>query len=181
MPMSRILLVRHGQAAASWGEQTDPGLSELGQQQATNIQDVLASYSQLESISSPKARAHQTAQIARPEAVITIDPRFTEIPSGELRLADRGNWLRQVFKGNWSNQEPQVKAWRSDILHALQEQNSSIIFCHFVVINAVVAAAKQNDKVMQCRPDYCSIWEFECQGSEISLINAGQEDESLVL
>jgi len=29
-----IYLVRHGEAAASWGESSDPGLSELGWQQA---------------------------------------------------------------------------------------------------------------------------------------------------
>ncbi len=179
--MSKILLVRHGQAAANWGEQTDPGLSELGQQQAANIQAALAPYQQHCSLSSPKARAQETAQIARPDAGITIDPRFTEIPSGDRSLADRGDWLRQVFKQRWSDQEHQVKAWRNNILQALQDQNDSIIFCHFVVINAIVAAAQQSDKVMQCRPDYCSIWEFECNNSELVLIKAGQEDESLVL
>ena len=29
-----IYLVRHGEAAASWGDHPDPGLSELGQKQA---------------------------------------------------------------------------------------------------------------------------------------------------
>jgi len=29
-----IFLVRHGEAAASWGESPDPGLSELGRRQA---------------------------------------------------------------------------------------------------------------------------------------------------
>ncbi len=181
MPMSKILLVRHGQAAASWGEETDPGLSDAGQKQAASIQTLLSPYPNFSAVSSPKARAKETARIALPEAQIGIDPRFTEIPSGERSLADRGAWLRQVFRQGWSEQETQVKAWREGILNALYKQSDSIIFCHFVVINAVVAAACEDDRVMQCRPDYCSVWEFEISGQSISLVNAGPEDESLVL
>jgi len=32
--MIDLVFVRHGEAAHSWGEHTDPGLSELGKQQA---------------------------------------------------------------------------------------------------------------------------------------------------
>ena len=32
--MTEIILVRHGEASASWQESTDPGLSELGERQA---------------------------------------------------------------------------------------------------------------------------------------------------
>lgn len=181
MPMSKILLVRHGQAAASWGEEPDPGLSDQGQQQARSIQTLLSTYSNFSIVSSPKARAQETARIALPEAQINIDPRFTEIPSGERSLADRGAWLRQVFRQGWSEQEAQVNAWREGILSALYQQSDSIVFCHFVVINAVVAAARNDDKVMQCRPDYCSVWEFDITEQSISLTNTGPEDESLVL
>jgi probable phosphoglycerate mutase len=31
---TRCFLVRHGEAAAHWGEEEDPGLSALGRQQA---------------------------------------------------------------------------------------------------------------------------------------------------
>ncbi|MBB6521453.1 histidine phosphatase family protein [Pseudoteredinibacter isoporae] len=179
--MSKILLVRHGQAAANWGEETDPGLSELGQNQAASIQTALSPYTNFSVLSSPKARASETARIAMPGTQIDIDSRFTEIPSGDRSLADRGGWLRQIFKQNWSEQEAQVNAWRGGILDALYQQSDGIIFCHFVVINAVVAAARKDDHVMQCRPDYCSIWEFETEGKSIRLISPGAEDESLVL
>ncbi|WP_299981805.1 phosphoglycerate mutase family protein [uncultured Pseudoteredinibacter sp.] len=180
--MSKIILVRHGQAAASWGEETDPGLSELGFEQADNIRQSLAPYQSYKVLSSPKARAIETAQTALPEAQLEIDPRFTEIPSGDRSLAERGPWLKQIFRQSWTEQEAQVTQWRADILRALSQQpQDSIVFCHFVVINAVVAAARDNERVMQCRPDYCSIWEFDCSESGIALLSEGLEDHSLVL
>ncbi|GAA6154033.1 hypothetical protein NBRC116587_34550 [Pseudoteredinibacter isoporae] len=173
--------MRHGQAAASWGEETDPGLSETGRLQAASIQEALTPFVGAAILSSPKARAQETACIALPGIQPSIDTRFTEIPSGDRSLADRGLWLRQVFRQHWSEQERQVKGWREGILNALYEQPDSIIFCHFVVINAVVSVARNDDRVMQCRPDYCSMWEFEVTDQSIRLLKGGKEDESLVL
>ena len=62
--MIDIYLVRHGEAAASWGQSPDPGLSELGHEQARNaahaLQPLLAGAEPV-LISSPLARALETA------------------------------------------------------------------------------------------------------------------------
>ena len=67
-PGSRIFLVRHGEAAASWGEATDPGLSDKGREQAECAADELASmlgdYTTI--VSSPLLRAQETAGFALP-------------------------------------------------------------------------------------------------------------------
>ena len=80
-----IYLVRHGEAAASWGQSADPGLSELGQQQAEQAAShLLATVPQdLQLISSPLARALETAQplaraLGKP---ITRNDIFREIPA----------------------------------------------------------------------------------------------------
>ena len=39
--MTEIILVRHGEASASWQESTDPGLSELGKRQAEECANLL--------------------------------------------------------------------------------------------------------------------------------------------
>jgi broad specificity phosphatase PhoE len=36
-----LFLIRHGEASASWGESSDPGLSLLGQQQAEETAEAL--------------------------------------------------------------------------------------------------------------------------------------------
>ena len=58
-----IILIRHGEAAQSWGDHPDPDLSEDGFKQAKHLQE----HSELQNlhlydfISSPKARAKSTA------------------------------------------------------------------------------------------------------------------------
>ena len=58
-----IFLVRHGEAAASWGQESDPGLSDLGRAQAAesarSLQRLMPPNTAL--VSSPLARAQETA------------------------------------------------------------------------------------------------------------------------
>ncbi len=58
-----IFLVRHGEAAASWGQASDPGLSELGIEQASAAAETLRPLLGLETrlLSSPLKRACDTA------------------------------------------------------------------------------------------------------------------------
>ncbi|MGB1439508.1 MAG: histidine phosphatase family protein, partial [Luminiphilus sp.] len=81
--MNRVWLVRHGEAAASWGEHHDPGLSELGKAQAESaaelLHDVLPPATKL--VSSPKQRALDTAQplASRLNCDVVVDVTFREI------------------------------------------------------------------------------------------------------
>ncbi|MBL6823925.1 MAG: histidine phosphatase family protein, partial [Luminiphilus sp.] len=61
--MTQIWLVRHGEAAASWEKDPDPGLSALGREQAERtalmLSDVVPEHARV--VSSPLLRAQQTA------------------------------------------------------------------------------------------------------------------------
>jgi broad specificity phosphatase PhoE len=61
--MTQIWIVRHGEAAASWEKDPDPGLSMLGQQQAEKtahaLLDLVPEGATL--LSSPLKRAQETA------------------------------------------------------------------------------------------------------------------------
>jgi len=39
MSQINIILIRHGEASASWGDDPDPGLSQLGENQAIELID----------------------------------------------------------------------------------------------------------------------------------------------
>ena len=69
MAIHTLLLIRHGEASASFGEHTDPGLSEKGKQQAHNLMEILSkeNFDNFKFISSPKLRAIETAQPLRLE------------------------------------------------------------------------------------------------------------------
>jgi hypothetical protein len=83
--MTQIWIVRHGEAAASWEKDPDPGLSALGQSQAeetaTALLDIVPVGTHL--ISSPLRRAQETAAafaVKRGDDV-RVDPRFSEVRS----------------------------------------------------------------------------------------------------
>ena len=59
--MPRLILVRHGRAAAGWGADLDPGLDELGRTQAENVAKVLAPQGPLPIVTSPLRRCQETA------------------------------------------------------------------------------------------------------------------------
>ena len=97
-----LFLVRHGEAAASWGEAPDPGLSELGQQQAEAAAKLLGQHIGNDTllISSPLQRALETAE---PLAGLLQQPVceeavFREIPS-PVPLAQRQGVLPRVSSG----------------------------------------------------------------------------------
>ena len=59
--MPRITLVRHGQAAAGWGDDLDPGLSPVGRSQAEATADALASIGPQPIVCSPLRRCRETS------------------------------------------------------------------------------------------------------------------------
>ena len=56
--MATLYLVRHGQAAASWGEDPDPGLNALGHGQAARM---AAALGPMPIMISPLRRTRETA------------------------------------------------------------------------------------------------------------------------
>ena len=111
--MVDIFLVRHGEAAAAWGEDPDPGLSPLGRKQALQVRDELELYRNIRIISSPLLRAQETAQplatVLRTQ--LEIDETYREIPS-PVGIDDRQAWLSGFMRQQWQEQGPEVLQWR---------------------------------------------------------------------
>ncbi|MEY2459529.1 MAG: hypothetical protein QOG30_1359, partial [Acidimicrobiaceae bacterium] len=53
--------MRHGDAAAGWGDDLDPGLSERGQAQARHVAESLKPLGPLPMLTSPLRRCRETA------------------------------------------------------------------------------------------------------------------------
>ncbi len=194
--MARILLVRHGQAAASFTDDADPGLDKLGIDQACAVAERLRSNLPLLLISSPLKRARETAApllqmqvdaLAR-ETIDTsnvetlhIDTRMSEIPSPGLSLSDRGPWLGQVMQGQWSEQSGSLAEWRTDLISCLNEQQQDcVIFTHFVAINVAVGFAEGKDQVSIFRPANTSITELVTDGESLTPVKRGEQAVSIV-
>jgi broad specificity phosphatase PhoE len=156
-----IYLVRHGEAASTWSESTDPGLSARGQQQAAAAALALAARQRqpLAVLSSPLRRAQQTAAALAEQwdVPVVIAPAFREVPS-TVPLPERQGWLRALMRGHWRDQEAAVQAWRASILERLRVlEQPSVIFTHFMVINAVLSHLADTPATLYCWPDNASV------------------------
>ena len=154
-----VYLVRHGQAELAWSQAKNAGLSEIGQQQAEDVANDLAQLKSLQLISSPLLRAQQTAMPLgrRWEVPIQIDDRYQEVPITP-NAAEREIWLADVMSCRWEEVSDNVTAWRNAAWEALLAlERSSVIFTHFMLINAMVTRATKDQRLVCFEPNYASI------------------------
>lgn len=181
--MSIIYIVRHGRAAGSFTDDLDPGLDQLGREQAVAAARLLSSYLPLEIRSSPLKRAQETALplMEQTRGQVMIEDRFAEIPSPGLGLRDRGRWLRDVMQGRWHEQSEALQRWHADLVDCMRGiTRDTVIFSHFVAINAAVGAAEDDDRVLLFRPDNGSVTRIEVASGKLKLIARGQEGDTQV-
>ncbi|WP_226645869.1 histidine phosphatase family protein [Microbulbifer variabilis] len=176
--MIKILLARHGEAAKG-PSISDPTLTTLGHRQASLLAQSLPRDTYLELVSSPKLRAQQTAQPLAEKwgQIITIESRVSEIPTPKgISLQQRLPWLRSLLTQNWDPNNRQQKKWRNEIIsYLLSIHEDTIVFCHFMVINSVIAHILEDSKIQQFRPDYTSITELRLTKGNLNLVQLGRE------
>lgn len=182
--MTRLYLVRHGEASAAWHVAADPGLSDLGRRQAGEAARKLARLGPLDILSSPLLRARETAEPTSRiwDRSIGIADDVAEIPSpADLPLSERQKWLVELMQGGWAKAAaPQLK-WRETLIGFLAAQPRDIaIFSHFVAINVAVGAALGCDDVICFRPANASITIIGAENGRLALIEQGEEATSVV-
>ena len=176
--MTKIYLIRHGQAAAGFTTDPDPGLDDLGRIQATAAAETLMAHCPLALVSSPLKRAQETAAplSKRLNQHIAIEPRVAEVPSTGLSLEARGPWLQEVMQGRWADQSETLQNWQREMATCLVScQAPTAFFTHFVAINAMVAYATGNPEVLVCRPNNGSITIFESVDGKLTLVERGED------
>ena len=181
--MTRIYLVRHGRAAASWADDLDPGLDALGVSQAEAAAETLSAYTPLDVLSSPLKRALETSlPFTRKFGVeAKIESRVAEIPSPGLDLESRGPWLGKVMQDNWSNASAELQSWRSALIESLCGlRQDTVVFSHFIAINVAVGSAIDDDRVVHFRPDNGSISILETDGDSLTLVEKGADAQTHV-
>jgi broad specificity phosphatase PhoE len=179
-----IWLVRHGEAAASFDQDTDPPLSLLGREQAAGSAEYLSRCvpNNAQLLSSPKLRAQQTGEpfATLRTAALDIDSRFIELPSPGA-LTERKDWIQRVLKGRWSDLPESVHDWQRDIVKAVQLlQGPTVIFSHFLVINTVAAHMSGEDAVLQCLPANGSVHHLRVAEGCWQWIEQGEMLQSVV-
>lgn len=178
-----IYFVRHGEAAASWGEHPDPGLSDKGWIQAEAVAKRLIAMDISAALTSPMARCQETASAYADVSgkVLTIEPYVTEIPTPD-DVEDRRTWLRNLMAGDWETVPDLVQSWRRDLLKTVaQLPDNTVVFSHFIAINAIVGHLTGASAVTVFRPNYCSITVLERNGTDLTLVEQGDSLDTRVL
>ncbi|MGB3624917.1 MAG: histidine phosphatase family protein [Henriciella sp.] len=178
-----IWLVRHGEAAAGWGEADDPGLSALGHKQADAAADILSSQSIVKIICSPMTRCQETARpfSTRAELDVRTEARVSEIPTPE-GLSDRRAWLSGFMAGDWSEAPALLVDWKSDLIQTLDGlEDNTVVFTHFIAINTIVGHLTGSAKVTNFRPGHCSITKLKTSPEGLSVAELGSESATRVL
>jgi broad specificity phosphatase PhoE len=178
--MPRITMVRHGQATAGWGDDVDPGLSDVGLLQANAVADALASIGPQPIVCSPLRRCRETAaELAKRWAVVpVIDAAVGEIasPADHAGLDARAAWLREAMGGTWSALGPEQRAWRQSVIDRVRAcAEDTVIHSHFIAINVVVGHALDDDRVVCFMPDNCSWTVLDLDDGELSVVELGRQ------
>ena len=192
--MPIVYLVRHARVAAAAADPLDPELDGEGQEQARLVAlDLQARISApLRILHSPLHRCRQTAiplaKLWRTEPL--LEPRVTEIPSPQLTGHARLRWLQRAFSATWTELErlendrqpgygQQLAEWRSAALEAILAcRSDTVVFSHFMPINAIVGAALRQERVVCFRPAHASVTIVDTSDHAAHLIELGREAAS---
>jgi broad specificity phosphatase PhoE len=169
-----IVLVRHGEAAAGWGDDADPGLSDLGRTQAAAVAERFAGEPLRPIVTSPLRRCRETsAPLADAwQQAPSIEPRVGEIESNDRDLTTRADWLRDLLPRKWSEVDSSLRAWRDDVIaYLLTLDQATIVFTHFVAINVAIGAATGDDRIVSRRAGNCSQTVLESDGDKLTLVS----------
>ncbi|HUO90822.1 MAG TPA: histidine phosphatase family protein [Rhizomicrobium sp.] len=176
--MARIYMVRHGRAAAGFGEDMDPGLDALGRQQADAVAEQLKGLGPRLILSSPLRRTRETAA---PLATLwsrtpVIEHAVAEIPSPKgVGLEERVVWLRKLMAGSWRDVTPELAEWREACVAAVARLGEdAVVFSHYVAINVLMGAATGDHRVVCFSPENCSVTVFDNAGG-LRLLEKGSE------
>ncbi|MBC8420282.1 MAG: histidine phosphatase family protein [Proteobacteria bacterium] len=182
--MAELYLVRHGRATAAWNEDDDPGLDDTGRLQARTVANALKRRRPMGIVSSPLARARETA-IPLSEAwgcPVKIEERVGEIPSPVKGLKERGIWLGHVMTKKWPDLPRDLQIWREGVIEALLSfDRDTVVFSHFIAINAAVGKATGDERVVSFRPCNGSISLVRTKSGRLQFIRLGSQGETEVL
>lgn len=184
--MSRVYLVRHGRAAAGWDADPDPGLDEVGRQQAQQTAEELSVLDPMILVSSPLRRCQETAHFlfelwgTKP---VVVEPRVTEIPTPDgFPLGERVPWLRQAMAGQWSDLDQRYQSFRDGVVTFVSQcSEPTVIFSHFIAINAVIGACLGDDRLVIDSVDNASVTVVETTSDgSLRLIERGRQANTLI-
>ena len=115
-----------------------------------------------------------------------IEPQVGEIPSPSgYELENRVEWLREVMAGTWSDvaasSGEHYRTYRQDIARCVScLTQDTVVFSHFIAINALIGEAMGDDRVVIRQLDNCSVTIFDLNDGGLEIVELGGEADTLI-
>ncbi len=177
-----LILVRHG-LAAQGVEDLDPGLSDVGHEQARITAAVLKGSNAGRLVVSPLRRTQETAAPIAEALRLTPELRteVAEVFDPSMPVEERRDMIGPFMRGLWSEQPQALRAWRQRAIDALAEigkassesGRDTVIATHYVLIGVAVGAASGDDRVIPAPIANCSMTRIEFEAGTLRLVEAG--------
>ena len=82
---------------------------------------------------------------------------------------------------SWDVMDGELQAWRENLLTAARSlKQDTVVFTHFIAINAIAGKALDDHNVVVFLPDNTSITSVKVEGSAITLLQKGTEMPTIV-
>jgi len=179
--MPRLYLVRHALPKPHGPDDRDPPLDPKGRKQAEILLRSFEPAQPLPVYSSPLMRCRQTAAplASQWECVPKILEAVREVPAPDREGAARGVFLKTLLEERWPAvlaREGEIRDWYQDLVVALSRiKEDSVVFSHYVAINAIVGLAMGSDRVTSFKPAHASVTVVEAEGGRFTLSRLGAE------
>jgi broad specificity phosphatase PhoE len=178
-------MVRHGRAAAGWDTDPDPPLDEIGRRQAVAVAERLGGGTPVPIVTSPLRRCQETAAAlaARWNVTPLVEVAVAEIPSPVgVAMGERVAWLRQAMAGEWATLGVRYTDYRDAVAAWIAARpEDTVVFSHFVAINAAIGAATGDDRLVIASLDNCSVTTFDVDASGgLRLVEVGTQADTLI-
>lgn len=179
-----VTLVRHGRASAGWDTDPDPGLDDLGWEQARAMAEAVGALGPRQLWTSPLRRTRETASALEDRWSVSalVVPEVAEIPSPDgVPMGERVVWLRAAMAGNWADLGERYTRWREQVVATIAAiDEPTVVVSHFIAINAVIGAATGNDAVVIASLDNCSRTEVEVVDGQVLVRSIGHQADTLI-
>jgi broad specificity phosphatase PhoE len=174
-----IYLVRHGRAAAGV-EDLDPGLDDLGRQQAACVAEALEGKTLHQLVASPMRRTRETAAPLGQRLGLSPVVRH-EVFDPAMPSDQRRTMIGPFMQSTWGAQPADLRAWRQRCveavlelgLHASAASRDLVVVSHYIAICAVIGEATDDDRVVPVPLANASISSFELVHGHLEVLAAG--------
>ena len=185
MSQIEIIFVRHAEADGSWGNLSDPSLSDNGYLQSTNLlkHKELQNLEDFSFVSSPKSRAIETAKpLAKKfDKKLNIDDVFIEIPSKDITQNQKQEWLKKIIKTKRDKLPNIIKSWSNKIYFKSKSyKENTIIFTHFMVINVLLSKLAKKNTIMYFYPNYTSVIKIWIKDNEFKYFSTEDSEKTSI-